>query len=462
MSRTFADFSFPQPLADAITRLGFTTPTPVQEQSIPVVLEGKDIVSLAETGSGKTAAYLIPTLVRTLQARETTNGKQILVLAPTRELAMQIIDVLRTLTHFTPRISGCVLIGGASMDRQFKELKRRPRYIIATPGRLMDHQRRRSVDLRNVETLILDEADRMFDMGFAPQVKEILKWVPKDRQTLLFSATFPKAIRELAQEILVNPVDVTIHKQTRPPVKIDQKTVDISPEGKNDKTLDLINAATGSVLIFTRTKSRTDRLARYLGDYGVKVARIHGDRSQGQRNAAINGFKSGEFKVLVATDIAARGIDVASVSDVINYDIPENYEDYVHRIGRTGRAGRDGQAVTLITGHDRHKWGFIARKIGLAPANEPRGQGQRPQHAGQGQARHNKKPSHVKPYRKSQPKAGGHKAGGSQKPGGWPKAGNSQGEGSQRAKPRFEKPKHGKPRRFFQASAQITREALEG
>lgn len=476
MSRSFADFSLPQSLTDAIKKLGFENPTPVQEQSIPVVMEGKDLVSLAETGSGKTAAFLIPTIARTLESNE-SNGKQVLVLAPTRELAMQIVDVLKTLTVFTPKISGCVLIGGAPMDRQIKNLQRRPRFVIATPGRLMDHQRRRSIDLRHVDTLILDEADRMFDMGFAPQIREILRWVPKERQTLLFSATFPKEIRELAQHILINPVDITIQKSIRPPVKIEQKAIDLSPEAKNDKTLDLINAATGSVLIFTRTKSRTDRLARYLAEYGVKVARIHGDRSQGQRNGAINGFKSGEFKVLVATDIAARGIDVASVSDVINYDLPENYEDYVHRIGRTGRAGREGQAITLVTGHDRHKWGQIARKIGLAPAQEPRGQGgHRPPARGgaqQDQRRHgSKRPSHVKPYKKSHAKSGG---------GGWPKQGASQqeGEGAARQsgfkssgpqkpsspysnKPRFEKPRHGKPKKFFKMSSSISREALEG
>ena len=363
---TFESFSLPKPINDAIQKMGFTTPTPIQGKSIPLVIEGKDVVSMAQTGSGKTAAYLIPTLTRLLtQVESTPVKKQVLILVPTRELATQTMETARSLTWFVPQIKSVVLIGGASMQMQMKSLKMKPRFIIATPGRLMDHFRRRTVDLKNVDTLILDEADRMFDMGFAPQVREIAKHIPVQRQTMLFSATFPKEVRELAQKILNNPVDVSVKSDIEPP-KINQKSVEVSQDAKNETTLDLINAATGSVLVFTRTKSRTDRLGRYLNEYGVKVAVIHGDRSQGQRNQAIQGFKSGQFKVLVATDIAARGIDVSSVSDVINYDLPEQFEDYIHRIGRTGRAGREGTATSLVTREDKSKWSMIARRAGLA------------------------------------------------------------------------------------------------
>lgn len=377
---TFESFSLPKPITDAIQKMGFTTPTPIQSKSIPLVIEGKDVVSMAQTGSGKTAAYLIPTLTRILTNVETSPvKKQVLILVPTRELATQTMETARSLTWFVPQVKSVVLIGGASMQMQMKNLKMKPRFIIATPGRLMDHFRRRTVDLKNVDTLILDEADRMFDMGFAPQVREIAKHIPTQRQTMLFSATFPKEVRELAQKILTNPVDVSVKSDIEPP-KINQKSIDLSQDAKNETTLDLINAATGSVLVFTRTKSRTDRLGRYLNEYGVKVAVIHGDRSQGQRNQALQGFKSGQFKVLVATDIAARGIDVSTVSDVVNYDLPEQFEDYVHRIGRTGRAGREGTATSLVTREDRSKWSMIARRAGLAaPAGAGGGKGQRPQ-----------------------------------------------------------------------------------
>jgi ATP-dependent RNA helicase RhlE len=367
---SFSAFSLPQPLSNALTQMGFENPTPVQDKAIPVALDGRDIVSLAETGSGKTAAYLIPTLSRILNS--TGEKKQILILVPTRELAVQVVEVAKKLSVFMPQITTTMLIGGVSMSRQIGGLKRIPNIVIATPGRLIDLYRRRSFDLKNVDTLILDEADRMFDIGFAPQVREIVRHIPKQRQTMLFSATMPKEIRALAQEILIAPVEISVQKETRPPAKIRQNVIDVAPEAKDDKTLDLVNAATGSVLIFTRTKHRTDRLAQYLDEYGVKVARLHGNRSQGQRNQAIQGFKTGEFRVLVATDIAARGIDVATVSDVINYDLPENFEDYVHRIGRTGRAGREGQASTLVTSHDRSKWMMIAKKIGMAPPSGPR------------------------------------------------------------------------------------------
>lgn len=367
--------------------MGFENPTPIQRSAIPLILEGKDVVSLAETGSGKTAAYLIPIISQIIK----NAGAQVLILAPTRELATQIEGVVRELTHFSHELKCTVIIGGAPMGRQIQNLKRQPQIIVATPGRLMDHLRQKTVNLKRVAHLVLDEADRMFDMGFAPQVREILKTVPTKRQTMLFSATFPKEVRSLAEQILNQPHEIEVRKDSRPPVVIRQEMIVSTSQDKNNQTLDLINAAKGSVIIFTRTKSRTDRLAKYLDEYGVAVTRLHGDRSQGQRNQSISGFKSGRFRVMVATDIAARGLDVSDISDVINYDIPMTTEDYVHRIGRTGRAGQSGQAYTLVTPEEIRSWAQFAKKMGLpAPA--------KPQHQGGTRAQAHAKPQgHGKP-----------------------------------------------------------------
>ncbi len=361
VSPMFANMSLSLPVAKAITKMGFTTPTPIQEKAIPIILKGVDAISLAETGSGKTAAYLIPVVSHLLADSE----RQALILAPTRELVTQISDVVKQFTQFAQEMNFAVVIGGAPLFKQLKQLARRPRIIVATPGRLVDHLRRGSLDLKKLSHLVLDEADRMFDMGFAPQVNEVIRRIPSQRQTLLFSATFPKEIRELAGRVLRNPVEIEVRKNQLPPAVIAQKMISVTVADKNDRTLDLINAATGSVIVFTRTKHRTDRLARYLEEYGVAVTRIHGDRSQGQRNKSISGFKSGLYRVMVATDIAARGLDVSEISDVINYDIPMNAEDYIHRIGRTGRAGQEGRAMTLVTPEETHDWAHIARKMGL-------------------------------------------------------------------------------------------------
>ncbi len=361
VSLQFADMSLSAPLAKAIAKMGFTNPTAIQEKAIPIISKGTDTISLAETGSGKTAAYLIPLISHLLENKE----KHALILAPTRELATQIGSVIKEFTLFAPEINFAIIIGGAPMFKQIKQLERKPRIIVATPGRLVDHMRRGSANFKQLSHLILDEADRMFDMGFAPQVNEVVRRIPVQRQTLLFSATFPKEIRELAGRVLRNPVEIEISKTQLPPKVISQRMIAVGAANKNDRTLDLINAATGSVIVFTRTKRRTDRLARYLEEYGVKVTRIHGDRSQGQRNKSIDGFKSGLYRVMVATDIAARGLDISDISDVINYDLPMTTEDYVHRIGRTGRAGQNGQALTLVAPEEVHDWTQIARKMGL-------------------------------------------------------------------------------------------------
>lgn len=355
----FSQFNLSEALLNSIKALGFENPTPVQKSTIPVVREGRDVISLAETGSGKTAAYLIPII----EKMTSDLGKRTLVLAPTRELAMQIAEVFRSMAERSLNLRSCVLIGGQPMMKQIKALKQNPKIIIATPGRLLDHVGQRTIDLRTVSCLVLDEADRMFDMGFAPQVNKVVQMLPRERQTLLFSATFPEEIRGLAKRILRNPVELEVRKTKKPPAVISQKVLEVTTAKKNDKLLDLINAATGSVMVFARTKHRTNRVSQYLADYGVKVTRLHGGRTQAQRTRSIADFKAGVFDVLVATDIAARGIDVPTVSDVINYDIPMTVDDYVHRVGRTGRAGQSGNAMTLVTPEDRKNWSYIAKRI---------------------------------------------------------------------------------------------------
>jgi hypothetical protein len=286
-----------------------------------------------------------------------------LILVPTRELGSQILEVLTKLTLFSPEIRSILLIGGMSMKAQVKAAQTKPRIIVATPGRLVDHLKRGNVTLSSVEVLVLDEADRMLDMGFAPQLNEILRFLPKARQTLFFSATLPSNIEKLSARYLRDPVRVTVGAVSEPVKKIQQSVIQTLVAKKNDTLLDELNLRKGSILVFARTQSRTDRVARYLTEYGLKVTRIHGGRSQGQRNAAVAGFKDGKFRIMVATDIAARGIDIPHIAHVINYDLPQVPEDYIHRIGRTARAGAEGEAVSFITPEDRQQWREISKLL---------------------------------------------------------------------------------------------------
>lgn len=355
----FSSDHLPEPLVRALQQMAFSKPTPIQEQSIPRVLEGGDLIACAQTGSGKTAAFGIPLVVKLINDPDA----RALVLAPTRELAKQIADVLILLTQYLPRVQTAVLIGGASMFKQRNALQRQPRIIVATPGRLNDHLRRQGQLLQKTRFLVLDEGDRMLDMGFAPQLDAILKFLPKERQTLLFSATLAPAVRKLAQKYLHQPGEVSVGPQSQPVEKIKQVALQTTHATKNDLLLDELNARNGSVLIFTRTQHRTDKVARYLEGYGFPVSRIHGGRTQGQRNQALNGFRNGKFRILVATDIAARGIDVPQIAHVINYDLPMMAEDYVHRVGRTARGGASGEAVSLLTPDDQGAWIKLARQF---------------------------------------------------------------------------------------------------
>ncbi|MDH5762419.1 MAG: DEAD/DEAH box helicase [Nitrospinota bacterium] len=360
----FNELKLQQPIFKALQSMQFEKPTPIQAQAIPLALEGKDIIACAQTGTGKTAAFCLPIVDRLLAHPQ----KMALILVPTRELAAQVTEVLKDLTRFTPGIKGALLIGGMSMRPQMDKLKRGVRLVVATPGRLLDHLERRTLDFKALDILVLDEADRMLDMGFAPQLNKILPYLPKGRQTLLFSATLPANIEQLSARYLTDPVRVTVGSVSRPVEKIQQSIVETTAAGKNETLVDELLARKGSVLIFARTKARTDRVAQHLQKYGHSVTRLHGDRTQGQRNSAVAGFRDGRFRILVATDIAARGIDISHIANVINYDLPHVPEDYVHRIGRTARAGAEGQAVSFVTPEDKALWRAISNFLGKTGA----------------------------------------------------------------------------------------------
>ena len=367
--KTFSELSIQKPLHRALEEMNFNTPTPIQAEAIPVALAHRDLIACAQTGTGKTAAFSIPILSSLM--KNTTDTA--LILVPTRELATQVTDVLRALTKYAIEMRVVSIIGGMSMQPQTRALGKGFRIIVATPGRLCDHLAKQPHLLSTLTILTLDEADRMLDMGFAPQLKRIFGYLPKKRQTLLFSATIPQNIEELAQNLLHNPVQVKIGKSTEAATEIQQQSRFVRGEDKNATLLDELNVRKGTVLIFARTQRRTDRVANYLEEYGINVTSIHGGRSQGQRNRAINGFRDGTFRVMVATDIAARGIDIDHVAHVINYDLPEVPEDYIHRIGRTARAGRGGESMSFIASDEKQNWVAIQKLLNMKTGSETQG-----------------------------------------------------------------------------------------
>lgn len=330
-------------LLDAIERLKFTEPTPIQLRSIPPAIEGKDLIGVAQTGTGKTLAFGIPMIQRLAQVKG-----QGLVVLPTRELAIQVDESLRSIGRAIG-LRTAVLIGGASMVLQRQAVAKKPHVFIVTPGRLIDHLEQHSVTLKDIKILVLDEADRMLDMGFAPQINRILTAVPRERQTMLFSATMPNEIVAIAQKHMQLPVRVEIAQSGTTVEKVVQELFFIGKEGKTRLLEVLLTQVPGPVLVFTRTKFGAKKLAFQVKHMGHTAADIHSNRSLAQRRDALDGFKSGKYRVLVATDIAARGIDVTGIELVVNYDLPTNPEDYVHRIGRTARAGRTGRAVSFAT-----------------------------------------------------------------------------------------------------------------
>jgi ATP-dependent RNA helicase RhlE len=348
-----------QDLADA----GFSSPTPIQEQAIPPALAGRDVIGCAQTGTGKTAAFVIPIVERL--AALPKGQPQALILAPTRELALQTLTTIEKLGR-SRRMSATVIVGGADMQAQVRGLRQRPEILVATPGRLLDHMWNGTILLSSIKMLVLDEADRMLDMGFAPQINQILDALPEERQTLLFSATLPADLARLAQASVNNPVRVMVTPSATTADGVTQAVHHTSHDAKADLLLSLLGADKDSALVFTRTKHRADRLGRMLGSAGHRVAVLHGDRSLSQRRAALEGFKRGTFRVLVATDIAARGIDVANIGHVINFDLPNCPEDYVHRIGRTARMKTTGRATSFVTREDHQQLRDIERLLGQA------------------------------------------------------------------------------------------------
>ncbi len=330
-------------ILDTLERLRFKVPTPIQERAIPPGLEGKDVLGIAQTGTGKTLAFGIPLVQRLAQS-----GGKALILVPTRELALQVDETMQKIGA-PLHLKTAVLIGGASMGLQLTLLKRGARILIATPGRLMDHMNQRTVDLRDVKGLVLDEADRMMDMGFAPQIEKIVRQVPKDRQTMLFSATMPSEILQMATGYMKLPLRIEVAPQGTVADKVVQELFIVKADSKRTLLDKILKQYHGSVLLFTRTKQGAKKVARSVREMKHSSSEIHSNRSLNQRREALEGFRSGKYRVLVATDIASRGIDVKGIELVINYDLPDDSENYIHRIGRTGRAGLEGRAITFAT-----------------------------------------------------------------------------------------------------------------
>jgi ATP-dependent RNA helicase RhlE len=358
----FSSFGLHPDLLRGVKELGFTRPTPIQNDAIPPVMEGRDILACAMTGSGKTAAFVLPILHR---LHSKPRGKtRALVLTPTRELAAQIDEHLRELAIHTP-LSGAAVFGGVGMGPQEHAFRSGVDVIVATPGRLLDHFRFPYARLEHLEVLVLDEADRMLDMGFLPDIRRVLKHLPQKRQTLFFSATLPDPIVVLSREMLRNPATINLERKAAPAVGITQALYPVAQDLKSLLLLELLKRGdVKSVIAFTRTKHRANRLADFLVKHGVVAARIHGNRSQAQRTDALKGFKDGKYRVLVATDIAARGIDVEDISHVVNFDVPHAPDDYIHRVGRTARAEATGDAFTFVAPDEEADLRAIERAVG--------------------------------------------------------------------------------------------------
>ncbi|MEO1090735.1 MAG: DEAD/DEAH box helicase [Pseudomonadota bacterium] len=366
MTSSFDDLGLAEPLRRALTEAGHTTPTPIQAQAIPALLQGRDLQGVAQTGTGKTAAFLLPLMTRLLADPKPTprHGCRALVLAPTRELAQQIADGFQLYGKKHTRLFQTVIVGGVPQARQARAMARGVDLLVATPGRLEDLVNQRLVRLDAVETLILDEADRMLDMGFAPAMARIAKLIGRDRHTILFSATMPKAVEKLAAELLRDPVRVEIPSESLAVERIEQRVHVVPQAEKRTFVTSLLgDPAMERVILFTRTKHGADRVQQHLERAGVAAEAIHGNKAQGARQRALKRFKSGDARVLVATDIAARGLDVQGITHVVNFDLPMEAETYVHRIGRTARAGSAGVAISLCAPGEEKQLDQIRRYV---------------------------------------------------------------------------------------------------
>ncbi|GDX89629.1 MAG: DEAD/DEAH box helicase [Nitrospira sp.] len=360
---SFHTLGLSEPLLRDLTASGLLVPTPIQAQAIPPALEGRDVIGCAQTGTGKTAAFVVPMIERLSALPK--GHPQALILAPTRELALQIFDSIEKLGR-SHNISATVIVGGSDMQAQIRGLRQRPDILVATPGRLLDHMWNGTVNMLPIKILVLDEADRMLDMGFAPQINQILDALPLERQTLLFSATLPTDVTRLVQASLKDAVRVMVTPHSTTAEGVTQAVHYTTFHEKTNLLVSLLGVERGTVLVFARTKSRVDRLGQTLEQAGQRVAVIHGDRTLPQRLRALDGFKRGRVRILVATDVAARGIDVANIAHVVNYDLPSSPEDYIHRIGRTARMKMTGRATSFVTAEDHDQLKAIETLLGHA------------------------------------------------------------------------------------------------
>lgn len=353
----FTSLGLAPSILKVLEHLKFENPTPIQAQSIPVAVQGNDVIGIAQTGTGKTLAFSLPMIQQIAKTK-----KQGLVILPTRELAIQVDETVQRLGKaFGLRTA--VLIGGSSMYHQVSALRKNPHVIIGTPGRIIDHLQQKNLRLESIGILVLDEADRMLDMGFAPQIKQILEHVPRERQTMLFSATMPQGIVQIASKYMKQPVRIEVARQGSVATEVEQEMFIVNKRQKDQLLDKLLDECKGTVLVFSRTKYGAKKICKAIRQMGHTSAEIHSNLSLSQRRRSLAGFKSGDYRVLVATDIAARGIDVTNIELVINYDLPENAEDYVHRVGRTGRAGKAGKAISFIAPDQRHKVRLIERLV---------------------------------------------------------------------------------------------------
>lgn len=371
----FEVLGLPETMLPALEAINFTIPTPIQAQAIPVAMEGHDILGSAQTGTGKTGAFTLPIIAHLLSCP----ASSALILLPTRELARQVLDAADKMLGNRQKILSALLIGGDSMIKQLQQLKKKPRIIVGTPGRINDHLRQGTLKLNETDFLVLDETDRMLDMGFGAQLEQIAKYLPAARQTLMFSATLPANIISLSRKYLNNPVRIAVGATTAPAANIRQELIKTTDAAKYGELINQLQNRKGSVLVFVKTKYGAERLAQKLAKENQAADAIHGDLRQSRREKVITGFRQRKFRVLVATDIAARGLDIPHIESVINYDLPQCPEDYIHRIGRTARAGASGTAVNLLTPKDASRWKEIHKllnptageKVLLAGENAP-------------------------------------------------------------------------------------------
>jgi len=363
--KTFQEMNLPESLNHTLKHIGFDEPTPIQLETIPVALKGQDVLGSAQTGTGKTAAFGIPMIAKLLSDKDSNA----LIMIPTRELAKQVMDQMHAMLGSNSKIKTALLIGGEAISRQFQQLRNNPRLVIGTPGRINDHLNRNSLKLDKTNFLILDETDRMLDMGFSIQIKEIIEYMPKSRQTLLFSATLPPKITKIAEKYLNNPARISVASNCAIAENIEQESIKVNEAEKYDTLLNTIQQTEESVIIFVKTKFGADKLAKKLSQQGQNSQSIHGDLKQTKREKVIKDFRNKKYNILVATDVAARGLDIPHIKLVINYDLPQCPEDYIHRIGRTARAGKEGKALNIVAPADRSKWNAIERLLDPSKKN---------------------------------------------------------------------------------------------